>query len=109
LSTVTIAGPAGEVARRVRAARILSGLTVGELGDLIGLGIQTIKRIEAGRRNARRYELWAIADACGVPREFFEADLARWLERGTGIDKTLERIDARLAQIDERLARLEGG
>src|SRR5947209_15300390 len=59
---------APELTRRVRAARAYSGLSVGELAAAIGVGAQTVKRIEAGRRNPRQMEVWAIADVCGLPR-----------------------------------------
>lgn len=61
-----------EVARRVRAARAYAGLSIPRLAEELGVGMQTIKRIEAGHRSARRYELWGIADICGLPPGFFE-------------------------------------
>jgi transcriptional regulator with XRE-family HTH domain len=63
-----------EIGRRVRAARAYAGLTIGALADSLGMGARTIKRIECGERDARRYELIGIAEACGLPREFFELD-----------------------------------
>jgi transcriptional regulator with XRE-family HTH domain len=62
-----------EVAKRVRAARAYAGLSIPRLADELGVGLQTIKRIEAGHRSPRRYELWGIADICGLPSGFFEA------------------------------------
>jgi transcriptional regulator with XRE-family HTH domain len=61
-----------ETARRVRAARAYAGLSIPRLAKELGVGMQTIKRIESGRRSPRRYELWGIADICGLPSGFFE-------------------------------------
>lgn len=94
-----------EIARRVRAARAYAGLSVKELATRIGLGLQTIKRIEAGKRTARRFEVWAIAEACGLPREFFEVDLDMLSRQATVLQDTLARVDERLARVERALAR----
>jgi transcriptional regulator with XRE-family HTH domain len=83
-----------EVAKRVRAARAYAGLSIPELADELGVGAQTIKRVEAGTRRPRRYELWGIADICGLPRWFFEADLA-----SVGPDD----LGARVGELERRL------
>lgn len=92
-----------EVARRVRAARTYAQLTVGQLADRIGMGAQTIKRIECGRRIARRHELWAIAEACALPRGFFEVDFERFVDQAELMSSTLTEIDQRLARLERRL------
>ncbi|MEA2494926.1 MAG: Helix-turn-helix domain [Thermoleophilaceae bacterium] len=97
--------PVSETTRRVRAARAYAGLSVQDLADQIGLGLQTIKRIESGKRTARKFELWAIAEACGLPREFFDVDLDLLTNRASVLEHTLTRVDERLIRIE---ARVEG-
>jgi transcriptional regulator with XRE-family HTH domain len=95
--------PSSETARRVRAARAYAGLSVTELANRIGLGLQTIKRIESGKRTARPFEVWAIAEACGLPREFFEIDLDLLSRRASILQETLIRIDERLERLERRV------
>jgi transcriptional regulator with XRE-family HTH domain len=92
-----------ETARRVRAARAYAGLSVSELANRIGLGLQTIKRIESGKRTARRFEIWAIGEACGLPREFFEMDLELLNRQATVAQETLARVEERLARIERAM------
>jgi transcriptional regulator with XRE-family HTH domain len=92
-----------EVARRVRAARAYAGLTVVELADRLGMGVQTIKRIESGRRTARVFELAAIAEACELPREFFELDFQEMWQQAAAQRELLARIDDRLGRLDQAL------
>jgi transcriptional regulator with XRE-family HTH domain len=100
MPSALVSRPITETARRVRAARAYAGLSVQELADGIGLGLQTIKRIEAGKRSARRYEIWAIAEACSLPRDFFEIDFGLLCERAETMDALLRRVDDRLAKIE---------
>lgn len=63
-----------ETQRRIRAARALRGKTVDQLAEMInepGLKSGTLGAIERGERPARRRELRSIADALGLPYEFF--------------------------------------
>jgi transcriptional regulator with XRE-family HTH domain len=100
MPSALVSRPNTETARRVRAARAYAGLSVQELADAIGLGLQTIKRIEAGKRNARRYEIWAIAETCSLPRDFFDIDFGLLCDRAETIDALLRRVDDRLAKIE---------
>lgn len=95
-----------EIARRVRAARIIADLrTVEELAERIGtrgLGAKTLGAIERGERRPRGMELREIADACRLPPEFFSADL--WdLAAGDSGD-----VQDRLTELERRMERLEG-
>lgn len=64
-----------ELGRRVRAARTLGGFKRAEdLAAAIELSRTTILKIERGERRPKRFELWAIAEVCHVPREFFESE-----------------------------------
>jgi transcriptional regulator with XRE-family HTH domain len=92
-----------ETARRVRAARAYCGLTVREVADAVGLGLQTIKRIEAGSRVARKSEIVAIAEACGLPRDWFEADFEALVQLASEADELLARVDRRLARIERHV------
>ena len=92
-----------DVARRVRAARAYAGLSVRELADAIGIGVQTIKRIEAGARAPRTMEVWAIAEVCGLPNEWFEMDVEGLANHAAAAADLLERVDRRLARIELQL------
>jgi DNA-binding XRE family transcriptional regulator len=67
---------ATEQGRRVRAARAYAGLSNEELADQVGIGRSTLVKTEAGARQARTWELWAIAEVCEVPREWFTDESA---------------------------------
>jgi transcriptional regulator with XRE-family HTH domain len=92
-----------EIARRVRAARAYSGLSVNDLADAVGLGVQTIKRIESGKRTARPFEIWAIAEACKLPREFFDLDFRELSLAASAQSEMLARIDCRLDKLERAL------
>ena len=53
----------GENIRRIRKAR---GLTIRELGDLIGVSESYVRAYETGRRNPKESSLQIIADALAV-------------------------------------------
>lgn len=55
-----------EIAKRIRDARELSGLSQGQAAKKLGLHRPTISEIEAGRRNVKVDELQAFADLYGV-------------------------------------------
>ena len=93
-----------ETAKRVRAARAYAGLTICELADRLGVGVQTIKRVEAGRRTVRTYELIGIAECCGLPREFFQVDFAQV----KGTEPSLAEAVARIAERVEALVEHAG-
>jgi transcriptional regulator with XRE-family HTH domain len=104
--TAAEAPPTGtqtEIARRVRAARAYAGLSVAELANRVGLGLQTIKRIESGKRNARPFEVWAIAEACELPREFFDLDFQELCSAVAAQREMLARIDGRLDKLERTL------
>lgn len=90
---------APELTRRVRAARMYSGLSVDELAAAIGVGSQTIKRIEAGRRTPRPMEVWAIADVCGLPRNWFSADWRSCCDQVEQYSALMSRLEERQLEI----------
>lgn len=69
-----------ELRNRLRAAQALAGIrSVDELAERIGiegLGRDTLYDMQRGKRPIRRHELREIADACGLPYEFFTVDFA---------------------------------
>lgn len=83
----------------MRAARGYAGLSVSELAAAIGVGAQTIKRIEAGRRAPRKMEIWAIADVCGLPLAWFSADWKSCCQQAEALTALVRRVEDGQAQI----------
>jgi transcriptional regulator with XRE-family HTH domain len=70
-----------EGARRARAAVAYAGLKANELAAAIHASPATTGRILSGTRKETTHdELWKIADACTLPREWFSADFSRLSE-----------------------------
>jgi transcriptional regulator with XRE-family HTH domain len=67
---------AQEIRRRLRAARAYADLSLDGLAAAVEIGRNTLVRIENGSRNPKAMELRAVADACGLPYEFFTVDFA---------------------------------
>jgi hypothetical protein len=55
-------------------SRAYADLTVEKLPTRVGVSAKTLGESEHGRRATKRWELFGIAEECGVPRSFFEAD-----------------------------------
>jgi hypothetical protein len=70
-----------EVAARVRAAIAYSAQRVPEVAEKADIGVATLRRIisSTAPRGADAAELWRIADACNVPREWVAT---AWLAEG---------------------------
>lgn len=105
-----------EVARRVRAAIGYSGLEYAPLSRMTGLGEGVLRRMAAKTDDSQRgaksiEELWAIADACGVPRTFMEygfepaADAAEEVLRAREEEPTADLI-MRLGALEEQVREL---
>lgn len=90
-------------AARARAAIAYAGLDHAELEKLTGLDVAMIRRItsKANPRDGRIERLWAIADACDVPRAFMESG---WLL--TGAEEANEDTRTRLQNAETQLAAL---
>jgi hypothetical protein len=73
-----------EAARRLRAAIAYAGMPQSEAAQVIGKGLSTLARTLDAKggelRPATWDEVWKIADACGLPRAWFTADLTRLQE-----------------------------
>lgn len=112
-------------AQRLRAARVLADLTVGQLAariDTKGLGAKTLGAVERGERTLRRHEIEIIAKATGVPEWFLsdgfeeparDPDLAERVEALEGqmravLDVAFNRVSADLARTASRSEADEG-
>lgn len=68
---------------RLRKAREHAGLTQGALAEILGVAAGTIQRWEKGALNPRPKALEALAEATGVPLEWFYQDDTTKLATGS--------------------------
>lgn len=105
--------PAEETARRARAAIGYSGKEHEPIRAQTGISEATWKRLVAKTNPsaATIEQLWAIADACGVPRRFMEEGFrpleADADERLAAIERRLDADAAASAEMRRQLAKLE--
>lgn len=57
-------------AARVRAARAYADKDQSAIADVLGLSVQTVKRLERGLRDISEDEMRDIAELCDVPLAF---------------------------------------
>lgn len=70
-----------EAGRRARAALGYSGIQRKAAAAAVNVSQATLGRILDGSRTETTWEdLWRLADACGLPREWFSADFDRLAE-----------------------------
>jgi hypothetical protein len=95
------------VAARVRAALAYSGDGFADIGERSGLGQAKLRRIasQTNPRGATPGELWAIADACGVPRAWLE--IGEWNDDAGQADAPLELGPFGVGSTTERLELVE--
>lgn len=74
------------VGKRVRNRRWLIGMTQQQLADKVGVKFQQIQKYETGMNRISASRLWDIADALGVPINFF-----------------FEGLDSHVAAVDDQL------
>jgi transcriptional regulator with XRE-family HTH domain len=84
----------GEERRRLRAARAYADFSLDELAERVEMGRSTLIRVDQGERNLKRMEISAIAEACGLPVEFFTADFNRLGELPPSLEEWLAAIAA---------------
>jgi transcriptional regulator with XRE-family HTH domain len=84
----------------VRAARAYADLKQPELAAKTGIGVETVKRIEAGTggRVPSLEERQLIADACDVPRDF--------LDHGFPVESQTTPIERRLSTLEAQVRAL---
>ena len=90
-------GP-NQLARRIREARKLAGLSQGQVARILGLHRPSISEIEAGNRRVSAQELAALAD-------LFDVSIA-WLHGEEGQDVV---EDARVRLAARELSKLKPG
>lgn len=99
-----------ELIRRLKAAQALAGFeSVDDIAARIGiegLGRDTLRNMWRGKRAVRRHELREIAEACGVPLEFFTDDDPFVMHDGGAEDelRELRAAQAALAEQQRQLA-----
>jgi transcriptional regulator with XRE-family HTH domain len=114
--TIMVDGPHPidiHVGARIRAQRVIRGLTQGDLARLVGISFQSVQKYEQGENRVSASRLYEFAQALGVaPQHFFDGldghnagdslpDIA------TTVDNELRRrLLAVMAIEDERLRRL---
>jgi transcriptional regulator with XRE-family HTH domain len=67
-----------ESGRRIRAARGYGKKSQPDIAKVLEVSDGTVKNIELGRREPKRSELLAIAEACEVPMWFLEGGWDGW-------------------------------
>jgi hypothetical protein len=92
---------ADTIAARVRAALAYANIKLTDKGSPVKVGSisqATMARIisPTNPRGASVEELWAIADACGVPRSFMEEGFAP-------LERPVSDVERRLYELEERL------
>lgn len=100
-------------AARARAAIGYAGLEHSDVSARTGLSISLIRRIVAKKdpRDGGIERLWAIADACGVPRSFMEHGWNGVARPEPVSDDEVRQLRARVEKLEaqgqaERLQRL---
>ena len=64
------------VGRRLREARLLAGLSQGQLGAKIGVTFQAVQKYESGENRLSASRLLAVAEFLRQPLSFFFGDLS---------------------------------
>lgn len=87
-------------AQWIRAARAYAEKTQPDMAAVLEMSVKTYKWIEMDRREAKRSELLAIAEACEVPMWFLEGG---WGNYPGSVDDQARRA---LADVEEPKAKL---
>lgn len=95
-----------EAAARVRAALAYSGMEYEQLSEKTKIPVGTLRGITSRTRptSGTLERLWAIADACGVPRWFVEHGFEPPAEMDSDVGGRLEFLEAAVAETQEVLA-----
>jgi transcriptional regulator with XRE-family HTH domain len=89
-----------QLGRRIRAARALAGLSRAALAERIGVREGMVAKYEIGARIPGADRLERLSAVCGVPVEFFRADL-------DALAASAPDVSAQLSSIEDRLSRIE--
>jgi transcriptional regulator with XRE-family HTH domain len=116
--TILVDGPHPidlHVGARIRAQRVVRGLTQSDLAKLVGISFQSVQKYEQGENRVSASRLYEFAEALGVaPQHFFDGLDARKASgavsdvatAATGDSELQRHLLAVLAIEDERLRRL---
>ena len=116
--TILVDGPHPidiHVGARIRAQRVVCGLTQSDLAKLVGISFQSVQKYEQGENRVSASRLYEFAAALGVaPQHFFDGLDARKASSAvsdvatsaTGDSELQRHLLAVLAIEDERLRRL---
>jgi transcriptional regulator with XRE-family HTH domain len=93
-----------DAARRTRAAIAYSGLELSEVAERTGIPPGTLRNImsRTAPKSGRIERLWAIADACGIPRAFMEDGWA-----AVAVAEPPGSLDERVAALEESVRQFE--
>jgi transcriptional regulator with XRE-family HTH domain len=97
-----------ELSQRIKAARLLRGLTQDELADRLrdaGLSWRLAGKLERGEKSLREVHRLALSNALGFPERWFTApldDLCPEVPNGT-VAEELQRTREMLQTIIDRL------
>ena len=79
---------------RLKAARVLRGISQPELADLLGVSLQTVRRRESGKSPATLEVLLDIAEVCSVP--------LAWLVEGFSDEQKNEPLAVTVSKMTTR-------
>ena len=65
------------IGKRIKLRRSLMGMTQGALGDALGITFQQIQKYETAKSRVAASRLYEIAEALGVPFEYFVIGLKK--------------------------------
>lgn len=100
--------PREAIARKVKAAQALGGFSNAEAlaaatKELGNLGLKRIRELQQKRgEEPRVVELRTIAEACGLPYEFFTVDFSRL--KGSAVSDRLEEVERTLTVVASTLS-----
>ena len=96
-----------ETAARIRAAHYYANLRQDDLAEALGVGVSTVARIEAGRKEATREQVEIIAALCKVPMEFMQTGFELIAQHGRG--KTPADVVGRVSDLETGIRSLQEG
>ena len=80
--------------KRIQAARKAKGLTLKQLGDIIGISESAVSNIERGRNKPSGSTLILLCEKLGINREWLETGEGEMFEPTTEQDETAKLIES---------------
>jgi len=93
-----------QVGRRLRAQRVLLGLSQEKLGDAVGLTFQQVQKYERGANRISASRLYELARALNIPVSYFFAELGESNEPFAQHDEVIEEDPTRQREVLEFVA-----